>query len=315
MKKAIILIAALVFVAGCTGRSVRVDENRGVTINLFSSDPTSTKSGNPVILELEIENIGGTTATDVTAELLGVQNQWRLTTAGFPPVPDTQVKGPYRLRPPAIDKDLPGDFKIIQWELVTPSVSQGIAPDYPITARVSYDYNTSGLLTIFAMKRDFFDKVEEGAIPEPEIPTLTFHNSPGPIKLTLDERSSQPIIVDLEDTEPFEYFPMRIIVVNGGDGFPITEDEFGRFTGTIELQGPGAEFEECLGQNGGTFIDLDDTEIPTKLRQSSTVSLSCVVKIDKAEWGLRDHDTVSIKFNIFYRYFVEQTTTVKVFGK
>ena len=315
MKKILFLLVAVILVAGCIGqRPVRLDANRGVTINLFTASPTSTKSGNPVLFELEIENVGGTTAKGVTAELFGVESQWRLASAGNAVVPDTRLEGPFaRLRPPSLDKDLPGDFKIIQWELVTPEVPQGVAPEFPVTARVQYDYNTSGFLRILSISNEELKKRE--ILNQPVGDPVEFLNSQGPIKISIGERNRQPIVVDLDDPEPYEYFPMRIEVTNVGDGFPITGNDFGRFTGTIELRGAGATFDTCLGQTGGTFIDLNDAEIPTKLRETKTVALQCDVKIDKAQWGTRGFDTVTLEFNIFYRYFVDQTVTVKVFGK
>src|SRR3989344_677978 len=82
MKKApltvVLLIASVILISGCVNqRAVNVGENRGVTINSFTASPLQAYTGERVLFDLEIENIGGTTAKNVQADVFGVEGQWR----------------------------------------------------------------------------------------------------------------------------------------------------------------------------------------------------------------------------------------------
>lgn len=311
MKRSLLLVFAILLVAGCTGTgTVKVSPN-GISINRFIASPTEERTGGIVLFDLEIENVGGTTARNVRVDLFGVEKQWRNTDGSL--VTSTLTKfGTVTLKPPNQETQVPGGFKITQWQLMTPDVPQGVAPSLPVEARVSFDYNTSGFLRIPAVSDQELEirRIKNQPIASPEIV-----NSEGPLKITIAERFSRHIIVDTEDPAPGESIPLRIEFTNVGDGFPITEGESGKITGTIRLFGPGAEFEDCLGTRGGTEVNLDNAEIPTKLRDTQSVPVACNINIDKAQWGGRPEDSFTLVFNIFYRYYVRQSVQVKVFGR
>ncbi len=311
MKKSALLILAVIFIAGCTGRQVNVDSNNGVSITRFAASPSEDRTGGIVLFDVEMENVGGTTARNVRADLFGVEKQWRNVDGSL--VTSTLTKfGTATLKPPNAQRQLPGDFKIAQWQLMTPEIPQGISPSLPVEVRVTFDYNTSGFLIIPAVSDQELEirRIQNQPIASPEIV-----NSPGPIKITIPERFSRYVIVDTEDPTPVETIPLRIEFTNVGDGFPITEGEAGKITGTIKIFGPGVEFEDCLGATGGNEVSLDNAEIPTQLRDTQSVPVACNIKIDKAQWGGRPEDSVSIVFNIFYRYYVRESVKVKVFGR
>src|SRR3989338_6106681 len=99
MKKIIILIIAVILIAGCTGRQISVDSNNGISINRFAASPTEERSGGLVLFDLEIENVGGTTANNVKADLYNVERQWRNTDGTL--VTSTLTKfGTIKLKPP-----------------------------------------------------------------------------------------------------------------------------------------------------------------------------------------------------------------------
>ncbi len=76
MWKSLFLIAAIIFISGCIGSSVKVDANNGLVVNSLSADPPVAEATDSVRLFLDAENVGGTTATCVTTELFGVDS-WR----------------------------------------------------------------------------------------------------------------------------------------------------------------------------------------------------------------------------------------------
>ncbi|MBI4170822.1 MAG: hypothetical protein HY514_03945, partial [Candidatus Aenigmarchaeota archaeon] len=307
MNKYILLsIALLVAVAGCIGtRPATQNPLRGVTISTFTATDSQVRSGEFVLFDLEVENIGGTTARNVQADLFGVEGQWKDTFGNL--VQDTQTKQLSTLKPPLPERNIAGDLKLVQWQLQTPTIPQGISPNLQVEARVTYDYNTSGHLLVGAMSEDEFRRRQINNQP----PGFTAEsvNSQGPIHLEINEKFKRPLIVDTTTSETTSVHPFRFEFVNVGDGFPITPEDDGRIrgaggklSGTIEVFGPGVSFDDCLGQRSGTRVDLDNAEITVRLRETNRVPVACSIKIDKTTWGNRPEDTVQFVFNIFYRY-------------
>ena len=320
MKKhyLVFLILAVVFVAGCTGRPARQDPLRGITINSFTATDSQVRSGEFVLFDLEVENIGGTTAREVQADLFGVEGQWRDSFGNL--IQDTQTRELGTMRAPLPERNIPGDLKIAQWQLQTPRIPQGISPNLQVEARVTYDYNTSGHLAVGAMSEDEFRRRQINNQPPGFIAESV--NSQGPINLQVSDKFTRPLIVDTTSDEAFSIHPFRFDFVNVGDGFPITPEDDGRIrgaggrlSGTIELLGPGASFEDCLGVHSGNIVNLDDAEITVRLRENNRVPIACSVKIDKSQWNNRPEDTIQFVFNIFYRYYVPQTVSVNVIGE
>lgn len=324
MKKVplmLVLLVAVVLASGCVNqRAVKTGENRGVTINSFTASPASAYTGERVLFDLEIENIGGTTAKNVQADLFGVEGQWRDSLGNA--VDSTLTKwGSIVLKPPVPSRNIPGDFRITQWELTTPNIPQGITANLQIEARVTYDYNTSGHLGVKLVSQDEFRRKQ--LLGEQVKNAFEIVNSNGPLKLSIPERYQTPIIVDTESAAQFETYPFRVQIDNVGDGFPITPEDDGRIRGiggrlqgTIDLFGPGVQFDDCLGIRSGTHIDLDNADILVRLRQIGRGSLpiACNVKIDKNVWRGRADDTLQFIFNIRYRYYVAQVANVQVIG-
>lgn len=321
MKKTLILLLVIVLVSGCVDqRSVKVGENRGVTINSFTASPLQVFTGERVLFDVEIENIGGTTARNVQADLFGVEGQWKDSLGNL--IDSTMTKfGQLTLKPPVPARNIPGDFRITQWELTTPDIPQGVTANLPIEARVTYDYNTSGHLGVKLVSQDEFRRKQ--LLGEQITNAFEIVNSNGPLKLSIPERYQTPIIIDTENPAQFETYPFRIQIDNVGDGFPITPEDDGRIRGlggrlqgTIDIFGPGVEFEDCLGIRGGRHIDLDDADILVRLRQIGRGSLpiACNIKVDKTVWSNRAEDTLQFVFNIRYRYYVFETINIQVVG-
>jgi hypothetical protein len=78
----ILIIIALVAFSGCTGRNAKVDADNGLKINEFSADPVMAQYNDNTIFSLDVENVGGTTAKCVVAELYGAED-WNSVTGGL----------------------------------------------------------------------------------------------------------------------------------------------------------------------------------------------------------------------------------------
>lgn len=307
----------VVLAVGCTNKSATQSATQGVTINSFTATDSQVRSGDTVLFDLEVENIGGTTARNVQVDLFGVEGQWMDTSGNF--IQDTQTKQLGTLKPPLVERNIPGDFKLSQWQLKTRDVAQGLNSNMQVEARVTYDYNTSGYLRVAALSYDEYRRLQINN-QQPDF-TAEAVNSQGPIHLEIAPQFMKPIIVDTTTGEDSIVQPFRFEFVDVGDGFPITPESDGRIrgaggklSGTIQVFGPGVEFDDCLGVTSGTVVNLDDSEITVKIRDTKRVPIACSIKIDKNVWGDRPTDTIQFEFNIFYRYYVPKDVTVSVLG-
>lgn len=73
MKYYIIILSLLVLITACTG-SINTDDNNGIVINKFDADPDQAETDDRVNFFLDVENVGGTTAKCVVAEIYGVDS-------------------------------------------------------------------------------------------------------------------------------------------------------------------------------------------------------------------------------------------------
>ncbi len=70
----LVLIACVIMVSGCTGGEEKnTYANDGIVITEFSVDPVRINDDETSTFYLEFENIGGTTATAITANLYGLE--------------------------------------------------------------------------------------------------------------------------------------------------------------------------------------------------------------------------------------------------
>lgn len=326
MKIAIISILALVLVLGCVGgeRPTTVSSTEGVRISAFQTTPSVTNvlSGDSVIFDVEVENIGGTTASNVEVRLFGIESQWR--ESGLDTLVTTSTgKSLGNLRPPQADRNIPGDFRAAQWEYKTPRIPEGLTTPLNVEARVTYDYNTNGFIQLTAVNDEEYrrQQVTGSTVDMPVI-----QNSAGPLQLSLPSaEKSNFVIVDTSEGAPLDFvYPLKIEFQNVGSGFPIGSEtvstDEGKLTGTIKLLGPGVRFSNCLGFNDVTEIDLglaaQNTEsVIVRLRDTQNVPLVCNLKFDTGIWKDRPTDKVSLVFDVNYRYFTKETATVNVIGR
>lgn len=314
MSKILVLfLLVLIAVSGCIGQTpqVKVATDEGL-VSEFASDPTEATEGDTVIFTADIENVGGVTATNIVAELMGVERQWK--NPDGTEVTSTLPKSIQNLNPPRPQYNEPGGTKTVQWVLKTPSLPPGIAPEYPVKLKVNFDYKTTGDIRIRGVTRDY-QKILIGKgqeIIDPVVDTATN----APVKIIVSEKTRNPMIIDTaEDADDEQMFSYRFLLKNVGSGYPITENIPGRIRGELIILGEG-EFADCLEASGkkvtinATNVDLAKLRLP-----KGEAPIACTIKVKKADWVTKQEDTIHIQFNLDYRYYIENEVVVKIFSK
>ena len=217
------------------------------------------------------------------------------------------------LEPPLPQRNRPGQFVTTEWILRPPVLPQGLAVDYPVTTRVKYWYSSNANINIKAYNKAEYQRITD--LGQPAQSEIDIVNSFGsPIKVTV-KRGTSPIVVN-QRLDGVELAPYLIELQNVGSGFPlpVTSDRYGEtglIMGTVEVHGPGAYFDDCLGQHGTTGAVMDGL---TKMRTDNTAPFGCTIAIDRAQWADRPTDTISLTFNLNYVYYVDAETSVRVYG-
>lgn len=298
MKKTALILFALVIASGCIqgtgGDEAQIDANNGIVINEFSADPSVVVAGEDLSsIYLEVENMGGTTATGVTVSIEG---------SGFTGVGEKTIG---TMSPPDLETDTPGDFAARQWELNPVNVGEGIKHTYTISGRVTYGYTTTAAATVPLYSHDEFRRLQKLGQEIKDKVTLT--NTAAPIKVGVS--GAVPLIArDSEDEGTY-----RFEFINVGDGMPATAGEDGLIEGTISVTGP-VEFSSCLGQSGQTITLGDETapmEEQVKIRQGETAKRACTVAMTEDPAPKED---ITFTFELDYDYYVTEEVGVTVIG-
>ncbi len=381
MKKVYLLLATLIIASGCVGTSVK-NPNDAIVINEFSADPGTVEPGDLVYFFLDIENVGGTTARCVTADIYGVESwynsagqplaysrPWRTNGVGFSysnnrlafsywdPTKgflnvgyDRQAGlslGAYvsnswglfmnnfcgaaggwsrfedvkyfdSIKPAVPSQNKPGQSFTTQWILQPPVLPEGVHTTYPVTARVSYMYTTSAQINLQGYNRAEAQRRE--ALGEPlSFPVTVETSYASPIQIVVT-RGINPIIVN-QRLPNYELVNYLIEFQNIGNGWPLPFESDasvpnGFIFATVELNGPGVLFYDCLGAHSGTevFVSGNYIENLVKLRSDRRAPFGCTIAIDRASWADTPIGTISLTFNLYYMYYTDAQTNVGVLG-
>ena len=180
MKNILIILAvvSIIFVSGCIGgREVTVDANNGLKVNEFSSDFGLIYDDEDTTLYLEVENVGGTTATNVMAQVYGISG-WDK------PLPADKIKTIGSLEKPDVATNVPGEFSALQWIIDPPALPEGLRQVFKVSSRVRYDYYTNSISNIDVISRAQYNLLRRTGEME-QVP-IESSNTYGPIKMTVD---------------------------------------------------------------------------------------------------------------------------------
>lgn len=306
------LLVAVIALSGCTGTTeIKTDPNNGLVISEFSADPLKANDqGDSVLFLMDIENLGGVPAKNISLDIYGAEG-WT----------GEKHKVINDMSPPDPVTDSPGDFQAITMILNTPDdLPQGVQANFPITTRVTFDYKTTGTISIPVYSKSLYKiKKDKGEVIDG---SAKVENTYAPIQVKMS-RGSTPLIVDDTKTTGTDTYGYLIEFVNVGSGWPISEGSVagrvGGISGTIRVYGEGVTLYECMGRNvaGETFVTIEpgDVDVAT-MRSSGRVPVGCSVQIDNSAWagGTTQSGSVLFTVDMDYRYYVEESANIMVWG-
>ncbi len=309
MKYGILMLVLLATTTLCIGGTA-VPVNDGLVIEDVVVDPPEIESysGN-INIFASVENVGGTTATNANAELLGAS--WLDQTGSR----NLLEKTLGQLQPYDIRTGAPGELKVVTWTVPPAELPEGVSQDYKLTLRVDYDYSTTAVANVPAYNEDEYvrRKLKNIALS----PTI-ITNTNAPI---IVEVVGQPIIVR-KFADPNEKYFFRIFFINTGSGIPFfiagSQRLNGVLQGTITLQGADTQFVECFGQPvGGNVVTLPGAGSSNEVlvRKGDSALVSCAISVNPNTWATKPSGTISFIFDLKYRYFTDTETGITILGR
>lgn len=274
------LLVFVIFLAGCA-RQTTVAANNGLSIIEFSPDLSVVGSGTPVTISLITENIGEAVATQVTAELIGLDD-WTLESAR------KQSLQPDFLTAADIANNLKGGSGSAEWKLVSP-VKQ-FNQKYDFATKLSYDYQTHSNILFKVINLDYFKSLTKEEQARVQQGIVSVSTTKGPLEVSA---KTQQTFITLA-TE----LPIEITIKNTGSGraFLITPEKPNLDKVTLVVQ----NVKRC-GAEALTFYDV-------RLSNGKIGRIICYLDTSKVSTV----KTFSIDITIDYKYFIEKTSSVSV---
>lgn len=314
-------LIAILLVSGCIGQSTSLSgSSSGIVIKNIYTDPQQDliETGDDLNIFYELENIGGTTATNVKTTIYGltwIPENDRMQNYCFPTPSCTQG---YTLYPPDPITKSPGGIQAINIKIPIRKdlLPAGLKKTFPLNIRSSYDYKTLATATLQGYSKNRYNRDiqlgnQQPVIAEASIPIQkTIADTPISITITGPDKM---IVHDVNNFASFK-FTYRITFSNIGQGYPITNNEEGvLMIKSLKIEGPGVSFSDCLDQSTQS---KELNGIAVKLRGPS-VTKSCTIQIDNSKasedsWFNREFNTLNMYFDIDYRYFVEKEFSISI---
>jgi hypothetical protein len=277
---------------------------KGVAITGFESDMPGLplESGDAVGLMLKVKNQGELDATDVEAQLYGIDlNEWG---TGFSWTGETQNLGTLLAADPVTGTE--GQTRTVQWSLEAPDLPQGTQFTYEPRVRVFYDYQTKAAKPITLVNVDELRRlIQQGKT----LSSDATRSSAGP--MTVEIRTGNFVKTQSYD----DPFPLNIFVTNdlwesggsvveGSGFFGYGYDQF-QYPVKVKLTLPDGMSLSSTGQGcstSGEWVNLwkgKSSELTCEIRVTNPPDIS----VEKL-----------IQVELEYRFSMDAATSVSVVG-
>ena len=193
MKKSkLLFLIFTVFLSGCiSGVNLGGGGGGGVITKSFSPSDTNAEPGTPILLTLIVSNTGTQRADGVTAQLLGLTDEWGISPGRIQSIGSMFGADPSR----GVST---GDERALTWTLTGPL--KDVQLSYEATVRVSYSYSTTLNAEMKAASINYYlqTKTKSGIVQQ--------KSSGGPLSITAKTSSVAisggqiPVIFEIRNT-------------------------------------------------------------------------------------------------------------------
>lgn len=304
-------ILAVIAVSGCTSGGGSVSGN-GVVILDFRPDFLQVFSGDPVKLQVKVQNQGEARARDVKTELTGIDlTEWQTLGTSFM---NENIGDLLPFDPAA---NTAGETKINSFSLRAPVLAKGIRFVYTPIIKVSYDYATTAQKSITIVDQDELRRIQQQG---GTLPTGSTTFTKGPLSVEIETENYVKTGGSGFSSETFDIFPVHITITNlrVGNGVPIAD--------SLGLGGGGlfTDFDypirvRVTPPSGTTFVssglgghdDCTSGEVTKDMWQGSTAEITCELEVNNPP-SFREERLLMVE--VLYRYQSEASTQLTVFG-
>lgn len=302
----ILALVSVVLISGCVQWGGAGVAGNGVVILNFEPDLMGTyDSGDPVKLMLRIQNLGEVRATDIKAELAGIDTtQWAAFGATF-----------YKTIGDMIGYDTEtntqGAEKTVIWDLEAPELERGIDLVYEPIAKVSYNYRTTAQKPITIVAEDELRRIQQQG---GSLPTKVTTYTGGPLSVTVETKD---YVKTTEEFGDYDVFPISIDITNSYGG-TVIPDGFGGFgvLGEEYLYPVQVRITPPAGTDfihSGWISDDDCTTgtIIKDLWKGQNAKITCELRVISPPTYRQER---YLKVELDYRYQIEAITQIPVRG-
>ncbi|MDY6766025.1 MAG: hypothetical protein SVW77_01545 [Candidatus Nanohaloarchaea archaeon] len=294
----LISVVAAVGLAGCTAlpgqgggddeadTRFRITQNDGLTVS-FSTTQSRYFEDGEIVLDLELQNTGQSTAENVQARLFGASflagNTVSLTQSTLEGVDQAAQQA--------------GQIATGTYQQSNPvNLRQGEVRSFPVGVRVMYDYTTSSSASFRVLPREDFTGGSE---------LVTTENTAAPVKADIQVQSPKPVSSAGNGTVTVSV-PIQVRNVGGGQVVQNIQGERGpvQLTASFPLAGGGtASITDC----GGSGSNTKSFRFPRGQTERRVV---CTAEISSNVFDTQ----LSLEVDLDYTYFETPETTFRIEG-
>ena len=304
----VLLLAAVVAASGCINPNLQTGD--GVVIQEFTPGFSEVYPGEPVTFFLKFKNIGSVEATEVFAELLGLDEDWAASSSRFgsgevspggekfPEETRCRHDGEhFSMKPPDLFYGTEGETATCTWKYKAPPIPGGFGVTYPITARLFYSYRTDLVKSFTILSTGELMRYNQQG---KTVPSSTVSSTRSPIIITAEARDP------IRFWESSITFPIAITFSNTGGGMVCLKDQCKKTEGqewnqlgfSIKEISKGIKVD-CFGRN----------EIEVWTNRDNTIVCDVTVSDTSQITG---HEERIISISAEYSYFTDAEASITV---
>lgn len=254
---------------------------QGVVINSLKADQTSVYGGSVVDLELAVQNIGGSAATNVNAQLYGFSSSgWTVSPSNSQQISDGTLFGTSE------SSGLKGEQGVVDWTLAAPA-SQATAVAYPGIVYVTYTYSTTANVVMQVATNTFL----QTSTIKPGISSQTY--TLGPLSAVATLAIPPEITITSSGPNPSS-IPIQFDIENTGGG--------GVYSSNPNDQSVSVTF---------TGVSCPSVTNPIRLIGGKSRLIDCTVSVSDISTS-NPFEQKLIAFTVNYNYFVQSSASITV---